>query len=1293
MEGFVRQKDIPFEGFPFFVRSPRIMRVTTPETITIQAPPCKESMSKNSLLQIIMPPLVMIAVSVFMGVYMRRGLFVIGSICMSGVTVIFSIYRFFSERRELKEKNTKRINSYTDYLIRLRKYIRIKRKNELETMRYRFPDVNKLYQMATEYDCRMYENSIEDEDFMLVTLGSYTGESCIRVECKSDGFETEPDELMNDAKELCDDFAHIDGIPVTVSLCNENLGIVGNKENVHNEIKYLISQLCFFNSYHDMQIVFICDDADKKEFSYLRWYPHMRIQSINAVAFIHNARIRDQILGTVMQIIKERQLRHDESNKGIRFSPQILFIIDAPETINGHAIMEYLGEQPAVLGVSIIYTANMVSKLPQNIHTVCVLDDSDRGRILIRDGIHINREFDLVSVKDINVEKMSRRCAAIVHEQATVSSIPESMTFLNMYHADTPAELNVTERWKNHEAHKSLTVPIGVREQDNYVELDIHERAHGPHGLVAGTTGSGKSEIVQSYILSLAVNFHPYEVAFLLIDYKGGGMANLFDGLPHLLGTITNLDGTESIRALVSIKSELARRQRIFGENHVNHINGYHQLFKQGKVTEPLPHLLIISDEFAELKKEQPEFMKELVSTARIGRSLGVHLILATQKPSGVVDDQIWTNSKFKLCLKVQDEADSREMIGTNDAALITQPGRAYLQVGNNEIYELFQSAYSGGAYEADGEQRSKDDRVYLINEVGQGELINRDLGGTIEDNSVKKTELDVIVDHIRRIFDDMNIPMVKSPWLPPLTSVMVSPEFTKVHNSVDFLTSMDLTAYIGVEDVPEEQRQSTYTHDFIKDSHIIYIASSGYGKTVFVETILLSLCIKNSVSNLNAYIVDLGNSALLPCKALPQVADYISYDDAEKQDKLWKLLANETRTRKQLMAKSMSQNISIYNQSNPDKLKAILLIVDNYDAIKELDIDENFFVQLAREGANLGIYMVITASRSSVVKYALMNQIKTKVAGYNFEPTEPRTIIGRSDYTLPEIQGRALVKTGSINLMQVFSPVEYITDLDYNNRLKDLVSRIIEMSTEDKASGIPVLPEQLYLNMLSGYKTLGDADIWLGLEKQSVRAVGIQVTHSPFLIVGPVQSGKSNAGRVIISQLPDYSHVYIFDNEDYEYQYAEDMSNVTYVNREEKVGKTMESISAIIAVRKKECEEKRGRQRIDSFYHSLDKYCIIINGADDFMSLTNDDSSVIRIIEEASDVGMLVIVIAHSSHIPARSEITRLIKKCESGLILGDAGMNTPFPTFRSKDLPERVEDGILYLKGSSCMIRIIEG
>ncbi|WP_029067014.1 FtsK/SpoIIIE domain-containing protein [Lachnobacterium bovis] len=158
-------------------------------------------------------------------------------------------------------------------------------------------------------------------------------------------------------------------------------------------------------------------------------------------------------------------------------------------------------------------------------------------------------------------------------------------------------------------------------------------------------------------------------------------MANLFKNLPHLLGTITNLDKAESMRAMASIHSELLRRQQIFSECGVNHINGYNKLFKEGKVKEPLPHLFMISDEFAELKSEQPDFMAELVSTARIGRSLGIHLILATQKPSGVVDDQIWSNSRFKLCLKVADTSDSKEMLKTPDAASIT-PGRTSISSG-----------------------------------------------------------------------------------------------------------------------------------------------------------------------------------------------------------------------------------------------------------------------------------------------------------------------------------------------------------------------------------------------------------------------------------------------------------------------------------------------------------------------------------------------------------------------------------------------------------------------------------
>ena len=951
--------------------------------------------------------------------------------------------------------------------------------------------------------------------------------------------------------------------------------------------------------------------------------------------------------------------------------------------------MEYLEGSSGELGISIIYTTDQRAKLPENIQTVCILENSETGRVMLREGIRCNEPFEIVSMKERNVERVSRKCAAVIHEKGMVSRIPESITFFEMYQIQHPEELNVQSRWKNHAAHKSLAVPLGVREQNNYVELNLHEKAHGPHGLVAGTTGSGKSEIVQSYILSLAVNFHPYEVGFLLIDYKGGGMANLFKNLPHLLGTITNLDGAESHRAMVSIKSELARRQRVFNEYGVNHINGYHKLYQLGKAREPIPHLFLISDEFAELKKEQPEFMKELVSTARIGRSLGIHLILATQKPSGVVDDQIWTNSKFKLCLKVQNEADSREMLKTPDAASIVQPGRAYLQVGNNEIYELFQSAFSGASYHEEQEREEGDQRVYLVNRIGQGQLINQDLGGSLESNRIHKTQLDVVVGYVKNEFLKTKLPKVKSPWLPPLQPVMVSPLFERITDSA-IHKELNLNIPVGIEDIPEEQKQIEYQIQFLKQGHVIFFASSGYGKTVFLETLLLGLCALNSVKNLHAYLLDFGNNALLPLKALPHVADYITYDNLEKQQKLMALLFKEMKQRKQLMADAMAQNFEIYNQMAEQPLPAIVLFIDNYDVVKELEMDENFFVQLARDGVNLGIYLAITASRSSVVKYALMNQIKTKIAGYNYEPTEPRNIVGRSEYVLPEIKGRVLVKDENVNMMQIYTPVPYSSGLEYNQNLQELIGKIAGSSTEEKAVGIPVLPEQFRVGMLKNYGAAEPADVYLGLEKQRVYRIGIQTTDTPFLIIGPVRSGKSNTVRMMLQQMLHFEKIYVFDAKTYELQDMQIYENVMYVDNPDKLDRCKEELMDLTEERREDCQAERGNRTVTQFYGSLEKYAVVINELSDFVSFINDDKNMIQVLGNAADTGILVILTGHSAHMPVRNETAKLVKKAENGLLLGEPGINSPFPTFRGKELPDCVEDGLLYQKGSSTMIRI---
>ena len=278
-------------------------------------------------------------------------------------------------------------------------------------------------------------------------------------------------------------------------------------------------------------------------------------------------------------------------------------------------------------------------------------------------------------------------------------------------------------------------------------------------------------------ILSLAINYHPNEVQFVLIDYKGGGIAGAFENrqtvvrLPHLVGTITNLDTSEMNRTLVSIESELKRRQIKFnqvrdllGESTID-IYKYQKLYREGKITEPISHLFIISDEFAELKKQQPEFMNQLISIARIGRSLGIHLILATQKPSGVVNDQIWSNSKFKICLKVQDRSDSMEVLKKPDAASIKEVGRFYLQVGYDEYFEIGQSGWAGAKYNpTDYVVEKIDDSIDFVNNIGYSiKTINNNMDNTQVENS--GDQLTNIVRYIINLSQKNNI-VTQKLWL-----------------------------------------------------------------------------------------------------------------------------------------------------------------------------------------------------------------------------------------------------------------------------------------------------------------------------------------------------------------------------------------------------------------------------------------------------------------------------------------------------------------------------------------------
>lgn len=840
----------------------------------------------------------------------------------------------------------------------------------------------------------------------------------------------------------------------------------------------------------------------------------MTLRGQNIRGFVYNQRTRDQILTSIYSMIKERiqaVRERSRSNEQIIFTPQLVFVITDMSLIIDHVILEYVNQDLSEYGISLIFVEDVIESLPEHVDTIIDIKSRTEGELITKEKELVQLKFTPENIDNVDKEYIARRLANLIHVEHLKNAIPDSITFLEMYNVKEVDQLDVVNRWRQNETYKTMAVPLGVRGKDDILSLNLHEKAHGPHGLVAGTTGSGKSEIIQSYILSLAINFHPHEVAFLLIDYKGGGMANLFKDLVHLVGTITNLDGDEAMRALTSIKAELRKRQRLFGEHDVNHINQYHKLFKEGVATEPMPHLFIISDEFAELKSEQPDFMKELVSTARIGRSLGIHLILATQKPSGVVDDQIWSNSKFKLALKVQDRQDSNEILKTPDAADITLPGRAYLQVGNNEIYELFQSAWSGATYDIEGDKLEVEDKtIYMINDYGQLQAINKDLSG-LEDEETKEnqTELEAVIDHIESITTRLEIEEVKRPWLPPLPENvyqedLVETDFRKLWS--DDAKEVELT--LGLKDVPEEQYQGPMVLQLKKAGHIALIGSPGYGRTTFLHNIIFDVARHHRPDQAHMYLFDFGTNGLMPVTDIPHVADYFTVDQEDKIAKAIRKIHDIISERKRLLSQERVVNIEQYNKETGNSIPNIFLIIDNYDTVKEspfMEEYEEMMSKVTREGLALGVYIILSGSRSSAIKSAIFTNIKTRVALYLFENNELTNIIGSYKKGVKDVKGRAAINDDNFTQFQIAQPFELAEGQTYNERIKNEVAQMKEFYVGDYPKHIPMMPDKVLMEDIREAYDLEkiiheEHKLPLGLDFEDVELVSLDLTSPSIL-------------------------------------------------------------------------------------------------------------------------------------------------------------------------------------------------
>ena len=847
----------------YFFRSPRFHREIEHAEIKIDPPPQLQNPETVPMALMLGPSLTMGLASLSTGLLTVSNVLSNGgeftqalptlmmSVSMLLGTVLWPILTKKYEKKNRIKNEKKRQEKYLAYLDHVRDEIKRKCKEQSDILSENFVSPEECANRIAEESPKLWERVNGQGDFLRLRLGLGNLPLDAEIKYPEKKFTMDDDNLQDAMFSLGSEPKQLNNVPISVSFVDHiTVGLHGEYPQTLNMLKSLVLQMISLHSYDELKIMLITDETDASDWIFIRPIPHFWNDDKTVRFFATNA---DEVKELSAYIEKNILSRSGDSRQNYSdFSPYYVIVSTSKKLSEKCEGLQQLLKVKNNIGFSVLFSAPALKDLPKETKMVVSLD-SDKSRLYDRDdttGQGISFVAD--TINEAALDNLSLDIANIELDLGSQTySLPNMITFLEMFNVGKIDHLNSLTRWKENNPTITLQTPIGVDSYGESFNLDLHEKYHGPHGLVAGMTGSGKSEFIITYILSLAVNYHPDEVAFILIDYKGGGLTGAFEDtdrgvkLPHLAGTITNLDGAAVKRSLISIQSELRRRQAIFNEARKVSNEGtmdiykYQQLYRDKVVSEPVPHLFIISDEFAELKTQQPEFMEQLISAARIGRSLGVHLILATQKPSGVVDDQIWSNSKFRVCLKVQERADSQDMIKCPDAAELSQTGRFYLQVGFNELFALGQSAWCGAEYiPTETVEKSIDSSIQVVDNLGRVMMnVKPSKKKALQGSKIK--QIVAIVKYLSDLASEERI-SVRPLWLEPIPDKIFVEDIENKYSVKSSGTV--LNPVVGEYDDPFNQKQGVLTVPFSSEGNCLIYGATGNGKTTFLTSMCKSL-------------------------------------------------------------------------------------------------------------------------------------------------------------------------------------------------------------------------------------------------------------------------------------------------------------------------------------------------------------------------------------------------------------------------------------------------------------------
>ena len=1135
----------------YYFKSPVFKPQITNFTMNIEDPPVREEKDKSSIVMSIVPSLIMTVSSVFT-TYTTIKRYKNGEaskddlletlIVAAGfifVSILWPFIERFITNIAISLKNRKRNKLYLKYLDKKEKElenINLEQKMTLTTNNLSYTSCKNVIDSRSS---ELFSHNIDSDEFLKITFGIGNVKINGSIEYNEPSYTEENNKIIIKIKEMINKYSTVQDVPVTMSLKEENVTafILENKQLYKEYMQGIILQLMTLQSYYDLKFV-VLTSSRNSELSYLKDSNYCFDDDHQFRYYATNLEEAQIISTTLERELNIRKSKNDETKNNI---PYYLIISDSINMYRNLNIVNDIIHSDKSLNFGILMYDLKTSNIPSDCINFVNISKNEGAVFKTNSANETINKFKPTFVVDenVDVDKYSRLISNIpikkVQNQINNSSLTNSFGFLQMYNVGNVEQLNVISKWEQSNPSSNLSTPIGIDANQNLIYLDLHERNHGPHGLIAGMTGSGKSELIITYVLSLAVNYRPDEVQFVLIDYKGGGLAGAFENrknhikLPHLVGTITNLDKAEMNRTLVSINSELQRRQRAFNvvKESLNiggiDIYKYQKLHRDGVIKEPMSHLFIICDEFAELKAQQPEFMDELVSAARIGRSLGIHLILATQKPSGVVDDQIWSNAKFKICCRVQTEEDSNEMIKKPDAAFLKNAGSFYLQVGYDEYFVQGQSAYSGIPYiPTDRISIQVDNDITFIDDLG--ETYKTIFYDNIEviDNKKDLGEEFINVLHYIIKESEANSYKYNQLWLDNIPARIFYNDIIKKYDIKS--TICDINPVIGEYDDPKNQKQGYVSLPITTGGNTFICGMSGSGKNTLLSTLVYSTIINHNCDEVNIYIIDLGSEKLLKFQNAPQVGDVLTVSDTEKIKYLFYTLdVEKTKRQKYYADKNSDFTTDAINSRAP--FPNIVVIIYDIDVFKEAyeDLYDNIVSQFTRNCSKYGINFVVTGTTPSSLGFMLEN---------NFPQTIMLNMVDQSDHTLFFKDAPIISKNPGRGIFELndesyeFQVPLIFEEDEEEDKLKYILTQLSKF-LKNPAPRVPTIPDSIDIEKLSKYKT-NLANVPIGINIQTAQVEYFDFTQKISLTSSNSLKTTTLFFKGIINFLATYSNTSI---------------------------------------------------------------------------------------------------------------------------------------------------------------------